>query len=66
LCQKLENLSPLALEAAKKALFTAEKDNKDERLKTERELFVELLKTDDAKEGMRAFFEKRPPVFRGS
>ena len=66
MCQKLENLSPLALEAAKKALFTAEKDNKDERLKTERELFVELLKTDDAKEGMRAFFEKRPPVFRGS
>lgn len=64
-CQKLENLSPLALEAAKKALFFADTQSKEIGLSKERELFVELLKTEDTKEGMRAFFEKRPAIFLG-
>ena len=66
LCEKLEKLSPLALEAAKNALFLADTVDKMEGLSGERELFINLLRTDDAKEGMKAFFEKRPAVFVGT
>lgn len=64
-CEKLEKLSPLALEAAKIALFYADTESKKVGLSKERELFVDLLKTEDAKEGMKAFFEKRPAIFLG-
>jgi enoyl-CoA hydratase len=34
-------------------------------LEFERKNFYLLLTTDDAREGMRAFMEKRPPVWKG-
>jgi enoyl-CoA hydratase len=64
--EKLEKLSPLALEAAKSALFLADSESKEIGMKGERELFVGLLKTNDSKEGMKAFFEKRPAKFLGN
>jgi enoyl-CoA hydratase/carnithine racemase len=37
----------------------------DEGLKLERQLLVELFKSDDAKEGVTAFVEKRKPNYKG-
>ena len=34
-------------------------------LAAERAAFYDLFDTDDQKEGMRAFLEKRPPAWRG-
>jgi enoyl-CoA hydratase/carnithine racemase len=37
----------------------------DEGLKLERQLLIELFKSDDAKEGVTAFVEKRKPTYKG-
>jgi enoyl-CoA hydratase/carnithine racemase len=38
----------------------------DEGLKLERQLLIELFKSDDAKEGVTAFVEKRKPNYKGT
>ncbi len=56
---------PLALRLAKEAVLKAHELGLSDGLEYERKLFYMLFATDDQKEGMRAFFEKRPPVFVG-
>jgi enoyl-CoA hydratase len=61
LCKK----PPLALRIAKDAIRKAHEMSLAEGLEYERKLFYLLFATEDQKEGMRAFLEKRPPQFQG-
>jgi enoyl-CoA hydratase len=57
--------SPLALEAAKQALNRALAGDHAENLTREADRFGELFASEDAKEGLTAFSEKREPKFVG-
>jgi len=61
----LATKSPLALAAAKRALNHALQGDHVENLQREADEFGGLFGTDDAREGLTAFAEKREPVFRG-
>jgi enoyl-CoA hydratase len=65
LAQELARKPPLALKIAKEAVLTAQELSLSEGLAHERKLFYMLFATEDQKEGMRAFVEKRKPKFRG-
>ena len=56
---------PLAVKAVKKSLIATEGLPEDEALKIELEIGQPVFATKDAKEGPRAFAEKRPAVFTG-
>ncbi len=64
-CHELSTKSPLALRLAKEAVLKAHETALSEGLEYERKLFYMLFATADQKEGMRAFLEKRPPVYAG-
>jgi enoyl-CoA hydratase/carnithine racemase len=55
----------MAYRAAKAALLAAAEGSQRAGLDVEREAFRELFATQDQKEGMRAFLEKRAPRFTG-
>lgn len=56
---------PVALELAKTALYTAEDMPYEKQFAYMNEVFARLCSTGDAKEGVRAFFEKREPQWKG-
>jgi enoyl-CoA hydratase len=57
--------SPLALETAKQAVNRALSGDHSENLEREADRFGELFASEDAKEGLTAFAEKREPKFVG-
>jgi cyclohexa-1,5-dienecarbonyl-CoA hydratase len=63
---KLRDLSGASLEATRRALDLGRGRSLDAALaEVENTYLHELMKTDDANEGIRAFMEKRKPVWRG-
>jgi len=56
---------PIALRLAKEGVNKAFETPLSEGLEYERKLFYTLFSTEDQKEGMRAFIEKRRPEFKG-
>ena len=63
---RLRNLSPAALAVAKKASYAWDAMHFDKGLaRAERIYFEELMKTEDAQEGVRAFMEKRAAQWTG-
>ena len=56
---------PLSIRAAKEAILRAQDTTVEMGLEFERKAFYMLFATEDAKEGMKAFLEKRKPTFKG-
>jgi enoyl-CoA hydratase len=56
---------PLAVRLAKEAVLRAASTNLNEDVEFERRLFALLFATDDMREGMNAFIEKRKPIWKG-
>jgi len=59
-------LSPAALAMAKKAFYAWDAIHLDKGLARAEKIYIdELMATDDAREGIQAFVEKRQPVWKG-
>ena len=65
LADEIQGLSPLALRAAKRLVDRGLQVSLDRGLDLEHEELIGLFKTRDAKEGIAAFKDKRPPRFVG-
>ncbi len=63
--QGLAAKAPLALAAAKEAVNRALAGDHGDNLEREADYFGELFSSEDAKEGLTAFAEKREPRFTG-
>jgi 2-(1,2-epoxy-1,2-dihydrophenyl)acetyl-CoA isomerase len=64
--QSLARRAPLSLAATKKVMRHAMDQSWDSSFNLEAELQQLLSGSDDNKEGVKAFFEKRPPEFKGT
>ncbi len=64
LANKLASKSPIALQMGKKAFYTMSDMEFEKASEYSNEMFVELCTTEDAIEGVKAFREKREPVWK--
>jgi enoyl-CoA hydratase len=65
LAARIAEKAPIALQLAKEAVKFASRSNLDEGLRREVDLFAICFSTEDKKEGVSAFLEKRKPQFKG-
>ena len=62
--EDLAKRSPVAVQIAKQGFYASEDMDYFRQFDLMNEAFARLCTTDDAKEGVKAFFEKRPPVWQ--
>ena len=65
LAEEIAQMSPLATQMAKEAINHAYESSLSEGLYLERKNYYMLYASEDQKEGMQAFVEKRKPQFKG-
>ncbi len=65
LAERIASRGPLAVRAARRAIFEGLGRDFEAGMALEELLFNEAIRTEDAQEGPRAFAEKRPPKFKG-
>lgn len=65
LANKIAAKPPIAVAAAKEAVLKSANTSLDEGLDFERKSFYMLFASEDRNEGMKAFLEKRKPLFKG-
>jgi enoyl-CoA hydratase len=65
MANEIASKPPISVRAAKEAILKAEDTTLEVGLDFERKAFYTLFATEDGKEGMKAFLEKRKPIFKG-
>ena len=65
IAKKIATKSPVSIRLAKEAILKSFNTPLDEGLEFERKCFYLLFASEDGKEGMKAFIEKRKPQFKG-
>jgi len=65
LASQVASMPPLAVQMAKEAVLKSFDTTLDDGLLFERKNFYMLFATEDQKEGMSAFVEKRAPEWKG-
>lgn len=65
LAESLAAKSPVAMQISKQAFYSAAELDYRQAFDYMNEAFARLCSTEDAKEGVRAFLEKRPPSWKG-
>jgi enoyl-CoA hydratase len=65
IAEKICENAPLAIQAIKRSVRQGMNLSMDEALNLELKIAAEVFMTEDAREGPRAFAEKRKPVWKG-
>jgi enoyl-CoA hydratase len=65
LAEEIASRAPVAVRAAKKMINQSYERMLSEGLTEEKQVFYNLFSTEDQKEGMKAFVEKRQPTWKG-
>lgn len=65
LAERLRDGAAVSISAAKQAVYASEQDSLDRMLQYEVDAQMRCFASEDGREGVRAFLEKRPPNFSG-
>jgi len=65
LAERIATLAPLAVAGSKRLLEAGAKEQLEAALDRELDLCANLFDSEDAREGLTAFLEKRSPIFKG-